>query len=107
LQFNQLDPHIAYLSGNRPLLSPFSKGYRIEARLPLKLKAINRYLKQQAIGRVNIKQRGTGLAPAQVAKQLRPIKASPIERTLILVRLGDDHLALICEPLSPESTSLL
>jgi hypothetical protein len=105
LQLTRLDPHIAYLSGSQPVVSPLVKGYRIETRLPLKVKAINRYLKDQGIGRVNVKQRGTGRAPEQVLKQLKPMKNSPIERTVILMRMADDHLALIAERLPPTSSS--
>jgi hypothetical protein len=103
LALNRLDPYIAYLSGHRPLISPLVKSYGIEARLPLKIKAINRYLKAHGIGRVNVKQRGTGLIPDQILKQLKLIKTSPIERTLILVRIADDHLALVCRRLASES----
>jgi len=91
----RLDQHIAYLSGHEPLDSVFVKAYAIEARLPLKLKQINRYLQQHHISRVNLKQRGTGLSPDQLAGRLKPAKEG-LERTLILVRVKDAHHALIC-----------
>lgn len=98
LGLNLLDPNIAYLSGNQAIESPFIKGYQIEARLPLKIKQINHYLRQHQIGQVNVKQRGTGLSPERVTKQLKPVK-SGLENTLILMRIKDDHLALICSRL--------
>ncbi len=98
LGLNLLDPNIAYLSGNQAIESPFIKGYQIEARLPLKIKQINHYLRQHQIGQVNIKQRGTGLSPEKVVKQLKPVK-SGLESNLILIRIQDDHLALFCSRL--------
>lgn len=98
LGLNLLDPNIAYLSGKQAIESSFIKGYQIEACLPLKFKQINHYLRQHQIGQVNIKQRGTGLSSERVVKQLKPVK-SGLERTLILIRIKDDHLALICSRL--------
>ncbi len=90
-----LDKNIAYLSGSTVLQSPFVKGYQIEARLSLKVKQINRYLKSRHISRVNVKQRGTGLKPEAVLSRLKPAKEG-VERTLILLRMQDRHLALVC-----------
>jgi SAM-dependent methyltransferase len=98
LDINLLDPNIAYLSGNQAIESPFIKGYQIEARLSLKVKQINHYLQQHQIGPLNVKQRGTGLSPERVEKQLKPAK-NGLKRTLILIRIQDDHLALICDRL--------
>jgi len=98
LNLTLLDQAIAYLSGDAMIQSPFVKPHRIERRLPLKIKQINRYLKEHQISRLNIKQRGTGLAPDKVARQLKLVKEG-VERTLVLMRIADDHLALICERL--------
>ena len=92
----QLDPEIAYLTGDHLVKSPFVTAYHIEAKLPLQIRQINRYLQQHQISRVNVKQRGTGLSPDKVAGQLKPTKDG-IERTLILVRMGSEHLAFVCE----------
>jgi SAM-dependent methyltransferase len=91
-----VDEKIAYLSGNAARQSPLMTGYQIEARLPLKMKQINRYLKNQHIARVNVKQRGTGLKPKSVLAQLKPAKEG-VERTLILLRMQEKHLALVCQ----------
>lgn len=98
LNLHLLDENIAYLSGDLAINSPFVNGYKIETRLPLKINEINHYLKTTPVSRINIKQRGTGLAPEAFAKKLKPAKTG-LERTLILVRLQDSHLALACERL--------
>lgn len=98
MNLTQLDPDIAYLTANERITSPYVKVHRIEAQLPLRIKPINRYLKQHQIGQVNVKQRGTGLSPDIVTRQLKVTKGGP-ERTLILMRIQDEHLALICERL--------
>lgn len=89
-----IDEHIAYLSGDVAIESPLVKGYELEAILPLKIKAMNRYLQAEDIGRVNVKQRGTGLAPQTVSKKLNPTNSTK-ERTLILVRFQDEHKVLV------------
>lgn len=96
LNLHLVDKHIAYLSGPTAIQSPLVKGYKIEAELPLKAKQINRYLKKHHISHLNIKQRGTGLIPEALSKQLKPTKKG-IERTLILVRFQDKHSALVCK----------
>jgi len=101
LNLHLVDEHIAYLSESAAIRSSFVKGYKIEARLPMKLKQINRYLKSHQIRRVNIKQRGTGLNPEAVYAQLKATKTG-VERTLILVRLQNRHLALICRRLETQ-----
>jgi hypothetical protein len=98
LNLHLLDEHVAYLSGPEALLSPFVKGYKIEARLPLKIKKINRYLKTHHISRVNVKQRGAGIDPEIFSRQLKPAGEGQ-EKTLILVRVQDEHLALVCQTL--------
>ncbi len=89
------DAHIAYLTGDNPINSPFVTAYHIEAQLPLKIKRINQYLKKENIRRVNIKQRGTGLHPERISAQIKPAKTG-CERTLILTRVKDTHTAFVC-----------
>ncbi len=97
LGLSLVDAQLAYLSGSKPVDTPLVRCYYVETRLPLKLKIINRYLQANHIRRVNVKQRGTGLSPETVSRQLNPAREG-IERTLILLRQGDEHIALICNP---------
>ncbi len=97
LGLHLLDEHIAYLGASKKIESPLVKCYQIEAKLSLKLKSINRYLRANHIARVNVKQRGTGLSPEKIYRQLKPAKKG-VERTLILLRIADEHVALICHP---------
>ena len=94
LGLHLLDEHIAYLSGDVLPDSSLVRCYHIEAQLPLKVKAINRYARRHHIRRLNVKQRGTGLAPEKVASQLKLAKEGT-ERTLILMRVQSRHIALI------------
>ena len=95
LGLHLLDEHIAYLSGDTPADSSLVRCYHIEAQLPLKLKAINRYARENHIRRLNVKQRGTGLTPENVASRLKLAKEG-VERTLVLMRVQSRHIALIC-----------
>ncbi len=98
LGLHLLDEHLAYLSGDALVDSLWVRCYHIEAQLPLKLKAINRYARTNHIRRLNVKQRGTGRAPDDVARQLKLAKEG-VERTLILLRMQSRHIALICRHL--------
>ena len=91
-----IDEHIAYLSGDLLIQSAWLKGYHIEAIMPLNTKKINRHVKEHNISYLNIKQRGTGISPQTYAKKLKLTKKG-IERSLVLMRLQEKHVALICE----------
>lgn len=95
LGLHLLDEKIAYLTGDRATTSPWGASYQIEAQLPLKMKVINQYLKTHRIARVNIKQRGSGLRPEAISKKIKTAKTGT-ERTLILTRVKDTHLAFVC-----------
>jgi SAM-dependent methyltransferase len=92
-----ISPDIAYLSANQPIRSPWLRGFRVVAQLPLDEVAIRSWCRENDIGALEIKKRGVDLT----AEQLRPkLKlAGSQSATLVLTRIGETRVALACQPL--------
>ncbi|WP_204745446.1 class I SAM-dependent methyltransferase [Glycomyces paridis] len=96
---DSLDAHtaserIAYLYGDDLRETPFARAWKIEEVWPLHPKKLKALLAERGIGRLTIKQRGTGIDPAALRKQLK--LKGPYEATLIATRIGEAHAALLC-----------
>jgi hypothetical protein len=91
-----LSQGIAYLTGGE-LKSPWLKGYKLIAELPLDEKAISRYLSERSIGSLEIKKRGVDVDPQLMRKRLK-LKGSGAA-TLIATKVGGARKALVCEPI--------
>lgn len=71
LRASLIDPDIAYLTASHYLSTPFARAFRLEAVFPFQLKRLRHYLRQQDVGQVTIKKRGSPLDPDQLRQQLR------------------------------------
>jgi hypothetical protein len=96
----QLEAHtanetIAYLYSDSLIETPFARVWKVEEVWPLHPKKLKALLAERGFGRLTIKQRGTGIDPAALRKQLK--LKGPNEATLVLTRLGDTHAALLCQ----------
>jgi hypothetical protein len=87
-----IDPNIAYLTGNDNITSPWLKSYKIEQVLPFDRKQLKAYIKQNDIGTLEIKKRGTDITPEALRKELGPKGKN--KATLIVTRIGDSHRAI-------------
>ncbi len=88
-----IDPNIAYLTGNDNITSPWLKSYKIEQVLPFDRKQLKAYIKQNDIGTLEIKKRGTDITPESLRKELSPKGKN--KATLIVTRIGDAHKAIV------------
>jgi hypothetical protein len=88
---------IAYLSSDIEIDSPLMRGFRVIDEMAFDRKKLKAYLRDRNIGTLEIKKRGVDVVPEQLRKELS-LKGE-IAATLILTRVGDDHRALIAEPL--------
>jgi len=91
-----LSQGIAYLTGGERK-SPWLKGYKLIAELPLDEKAISRYLSERSIGSLEIKKRGVDVDPQLMRKRLK-LKGSGAA-TLIATKVSGARKALVCEPI--------
>ena len=67
----KLDEHIAYLSSNEEIETPFARRFPIDDSFPFQLKRLRHYLRERDIGNVTIKKRGSPLEPDKLRQQLR------------------------------------
>ncbi|MCX6398005.1 MAG: SAM-dependent methyltransferase [Propionibacteriales bacterium] len=97
-----LDEHIAYVTADRPYLTPFARSYRVVEELPFKEKQLRAALRERSIGRLTIKKRGVAIVPEELRKRLA--LAGDAEGTIVLTRVAGKGVCLLVEPL-PTATS--
>ena len=90
-----LDPAIAYLTADSAQQTPFAAGFRVLDRLPFAAKPLAAALRSRGIGTLEIKKRGVDVDPAELRRRLGLKGAA--SATLILTRVGGEHLALLAE----------
>lgn len=95
LDAGMLDPHIAYLTSDAALTSPFVQSFRVRETMPAKPAAISAVLTRNGIGTVEIKKRGMDVDPAAFRKKLK-LKGAE-SATLILTRIGSQRLAILAD----------
>lgn len=95
LDAGMLDEHIAYLTSDAALTSPFVQSFRVRETMPANPKAISAALKANGIGRLEIKKRGVDIDPAAFRKKLT--LRGDQEATLILTRIGDQRRAILAD----------
>lgn len=90
-----LHEHIAYLTSDTAVPTPFAQVFRVLEELPAKEKDLKKALSSRDIGKLEIKKRGVDVDPAALRTRLR-LKGKRAA-TLILTRTADRHLALLAE----------
>jgi hypothetical protein len=99
-----VDEHIAYICGPNLVDTPFARAYRVSEVMPYNVKALKAWVKQNGIGVLDIKKRGTSVTPEELRKQLLPGGKSGKSTgkktaTLVLTRIGEERVAVSVEPL--------
>jgi hypothetical protein len=99
----QIDDQIAFLSADRPLVSPFGRSLRVLDSGPWNQKQLAGRLRAAGAGSVDIRRRGLAgnveVLHRQLARQLDPAATRRI--TLVMTRAAGRPWALICEDLVP------
>jgi SAM-dependent methyltransferase len=90
-------PDIAYLSSDEKITSPWIRGYEVIDDLAFDRKRLKAYIRQNDIGILEIKKRGSDISPEQLRKELAPKGAGAA--TLIVTRVGDAHRVLVAQPI--------
>jgi hypothetical protein len=97
-----VDEHIAYICAPELHDTPFAKAYRVLEVMPFNVKALKAWVKDQGIGVLDIKKRGTAVTPEELRKQLLPGGSAKHKdkksATLVLTRIGEDRVAISVEP---------
>ncbi|WP_323792112.1 THUMP-like domain-containing protein [Nocardioides sp.] len=92
-----VDEHIAYVTSQAEVASPFARGYRVLEELPYREKPLKAALRERGIGRLTIKKRGVDVVPEQLRKRLAP--SGDAEATIVLTRVAGVGTCLLVEPL--------
>jgi len=92
----QLDPDIAYLTGDDLIATPFARTWRIEDWFPFGVKPLRAYLRERGVGRVVVKKRGSPIQPVELLRRLK--LNGEAERTVFLTHLQGRPVVVVCFP---------
>ncbi|WP_446221356.1 THUMP-like domain-containing protein [Nocardia sp. IBHARD005] len=88
----QLDPRIAYLTGDT--VPPGMRGFRIEDRFELREKTLRQELARRDCGALEILVRGVDVDPDALRKKLKLRGSTPY--TLVITRIGRAGVVFLC-----------
>ena len=97
----RIDDQLAYLSADAVAGGPaagLARGFRVLDVLPYSAKRLRAELARRQVGIVEIKKRGVDVDPAALRRDLKP--AGPNSITVLLARVGEQHLAVLAEPVT-------
>ncbi|MDX6299213.1 MAG: hypothetical protein QOF53_427 [Nocardioidaceae bacterium] len=94
-----VDEHIAYVTGDAALLTPFARSFEVLEELPYKEKSLRAALRERRIGRLTVKKRGVAVAPEDLRRRMA--LRGDREATLVLTRVAGKGTALLVDPLDP------
>lgn len=91
----QLDPHLAYLSGDTP--PPVGRAFRVLEAALFREQTVAGWLRAANVGTLEIKVRGLPVVPDELRLRLRKSLTGPrsIDRTLVLARVGRRPMAYL------------
>lgn len=89
----QIDPDIAYLTGDIFVDTPYARAWQVEDWLPFQLKRLRAFLRQRNVGRVTVKKRGSPIVPEELIQDLR--LEGEEERVLFLTQLQGKPIVVI------------
>lgn len=91
-----LDQHLAYLSSDELVHTPFARAFEVIEVLPFKDKALRSALRARDIGPLTIKKRGIAVTPEALRSRLGLSGSQPA--TLLLSRTPGSAVAMLVEP---------
>jgi hypothetical protein len=71
LDLEAVDAHVAYLTGDRPLVDLRLTTFEVTDVLPFDIRQLRGILRERGIGRLEVKKRGVEIDPAAVRRQLQ------------------------------------
>jgi hypothetical protein len=92
-----VDPHLAYVSSERLVRTPFATPYAVLEELPYREKQLRAALRERGIGTLTIKRRGVDVVPEVLRKRLA--LRGDAAATVVLTRVAGEGRALLVERL--------
>jgi hypothetical protein len=96
LEAVQLDPEIAYLTAHTKKPTPFARVWAVEDWFPFGMKRLRAFLRENDVGQIVVKKRGSPLQPDDLIRDLR-LKGEE-ERLIILTQLRSRPIVIVCFP---------
>ena len=95
----RLDPDIAYLTGDEPVLSPYATCFEVLECWPWREKALRAWVRDNGIGTLEIKKRGIDVDPAALRRRLRLRGAA--SATVVITPTPDGARVLVVRRVAP------
>jgi SAM-dependent methyltransferase len=96
VQGGLIDEHIAYVTSDAEVATPFARGYRVLETLPYREKQLKAALRERGVGRLTIKKRGVDAVPESLRRRLGLVGDN--EATIVLTRVAGAGTCLLVEP---------
>jgi hypothetical protein len=96
VQGGLVDEHIAYVTSDAAMRTPFARGYEVLEELPYREKALRAALRERNVGTLTIKKRGVDVVPEQLRKRLD--LSGDETATVVLTRVAGHGTALLVRP---------
>lgn len=90
----QIDPRIAFLSADEPLVSPFGRAFRVEASLPFSVKQLAKTLRALDVGPLDLRRRGLAGDVDDLRRRLRTTGSR--RAVVMLTRVVNMPWTLVC-----------
>ncbi|MFY0408209.1 THUMP-like domain-containing protein [Solicola sp. PLA-1-18] len=99
-----LDPHLAYVTSDRLVPTPFARAFRVLEELPFRTKALRAALRERDVGTLTIKKRGVEVVPERLVRTLGLTGSVPA--TVVMTRVAGQGVALLVDPVpsGPDGT---
>ena len=94
-----LDDQIAYFTTDTKPASPWVRAWKILDWMPYHLKKLRAYLRERQVSTITVKKRGSRITPEELISRLK-LKTGAESRTLVLTRLNNQPIVLICEDIT-------
>jgi hypothetical protein len=96
------DEHIAYITGDALVATPFAAAYEIDEVMPFSVKRLRAELRRRGVGTLTVKKRGSAVDVERLRRDLgfggRGRRHGGEDLTLVLTRVGRAPVALLTRP---------
>lgn len=91
---------VGYVAADRATDVPYARRYRVDAAMPLQVKAVRAWLRARGVGRLVLKKRGASIDPDALRRDLR-LDGNGAEMTCVVTRVGGKTAFLAVTPDPP------
>jgi hypothetical protein len=95
----QIDPRIAFLCCDSPVVTDFGRTLRVEASLPFGIKRLTAELRRLDVGSVDLRRRGLAGDVDDLLRRLKPRGSR--RATVLLTRVADRPWTIVTSELDP------